>query len=261
MPRAMARAPGAQRAHADRVHGQVHGDHARHAQQQAAREVALRPAHLRGHEGGRLPAAVGEEHGHQRGPQRGEPGRRRRGRAGRRGHRQQAEGHQPADGQQLQDHERVLHAAAPAHAQAVHRGEAEQRRRRHRPFPRPAPGQVQRVAREGHGHRGHSPALHDEQQRPAVEEGGQRPERLAQVGVLPARGGTARGQLRPDEGSGQGHQPAQDPGQEDARGRARPARHHVGVHEDAGPHDAAHDDHGGVEEAEAAAGGAHAPRA
>ena len=63
-------------------------------------------------------------------------------------------------------------------------------------------GQLEEIAREGDRDRGHPARLDDEQQRPAVEEGRHRPPGVAQIGILAADLGPARGKLGIDEGAG-----------------------------------------------------------
>ncbi len=111
---------------------------------------------------------------------------------------------------------------------------------------------VQEITREGDGHRSHAASLRHQQQRPAVNEGDCGMIGLTNVRVLPIQIRTARGQLRVNEGSGECDQPAQRPGEQDQRRRVHLARNHVGVDENAGADNAAHDDHGGVEQAQAA---------
>src|SRR5579864_9801335 len=73
---------------------------------------------------------------------------------------------------------------------------------------------------------------------------------LAEVGVLTADGRHSGGQLCPDRGSDQADEPAEYPSRQDEARSMDLARHHVGVDEDASADDAAHDNHGGVEQAQ-----------
>src|SRR5207249_9809603 len=84
-------------------------------------------------------------------------------------------------------------------------------------------------------------------------------ERVAQIRVLAADLRPERGQLRVDEGARQRDEAAHDPRPQDQEGRVDLPRDHVGVHEDAGADDAAHHDHGGVEQPEPASEGGHGP--
>ena len=66
-----ARPVGPERPQADDVDGEVEDHDAGDAQQQRARHVALGPLQLPHHEAGGLPAAVGEEDGHEGGAEGG----------------------------------------------------------------------------------------------------------------------------------------------------------------------------------------------
>jgi hypothetical protein len=63
--------------------------------------------------------------------------------------------------------------------------------------------------------------------------------RLAQIQILTAGAGHARGQLRPDERSRHGQRSARDPHPQDQQRRVHLQRHHVRIDEDARSHDAA----------------------
>jgi hypothetical protein len=106
--------------------------------------------------------------------------------------------------------------------------------------------------REGHRDGGHAAALHDEEQRPSVEEGDQRVIRVAKIGVLSADSGTQRGELGVDERADQGDHPAGSPEAENERWRAHLPRDDRRVHEDPGADDSSHHDHRRVERAETA---------
>ncbi len=75
---------------------------------------------------------------------------------------------------------------------------------------------------------------------------------LADVGVLPADVGQASGKFGVNKSTTDGDKPTRNPCAQDEHGRVHGARHHVGIHENAGADDAAHDDHGGVEQAQLA---------
>ncbi len=56
-----------QHTQADEVHGQIQHDHSNDSGHEATRQIATRIAHLAGHEGGRLPAAIRKGHGNHSG--------------------------------------------------------------------------------------------------------------------------------------------------------------------------------------------------
>src|SRR5689334_14325129 len=76
--------------------------------------------------------------------------------------------------------------------------------------------------------------------------------RLSQVSILPAHLGPPCCQLCPDERSRERKQTTEHPGAEHQKRRVDLPRNDGRIHEDARPNDAAHDDHGGVEESEPA---------
>jgi hypothetical protein len=120
-----ARPAGPEHAQADPRHREVEHDDAADAEQQPARQVATRVAHLAGEERRRLPAAVGEEHRPQRGAERSHQAERngsiehcarclavpRR--------EDRAADDQASDGHHLEHHEEVLRRRPGAHAEAV----------------------------------------------------------------------------------------------------------------------------------------------
>jgi len=69
------------------------------------------------------------------------------------------------------------------------------------------------------------------------------------VCVLPAHSRSARCQFGVNEGAQHGHNAAGRPHAQDKHGRVQLLRHHVRVDEDASADNAAHHDHGGVEQA------------
>jgi hypothetical protein len=250
-----ARSP--QGAHAHPVHAEVERDHAAHAEEEAAGQVALRVPQLTGDEAGRLPSSVGEEDGGHGGAE-GEHGldsvaRARRGRRGGRGRDEQPPAHdEGGDGGDLEDHQRRLNAAAHGDAETVHGGEDEQRGHAERRLRKRKREQPSRVAREDEGHRRHASRLHDEQEDPAVQECGQRMIGVAQVRVLSTHSRPTRGQLRVDQRAQERHHAARGPRAQQPGGRRQLDRDFARVGEDAGAHDAAHDDHRRVEGADAA---------
>ncbi len=255
-----ARPVGAEHAQADPRHRQVEHDDAADAEQQPARQVAARIAHLAGEERGRLPAAVGEEHRPQRGAEGGQEAERdgpiehRRRRFGVPAREERAADDEAGDGDHLEDHEEVLRRSPGAHAEAVDDGKRHQRgggdRRICRTRKRDA--ELARVAGEGDRHGSHATAQGDEQEPPAVDEAEHRVVRLAKVGILPAHLRTPRGELGPHEGAEHGDDAADQPRAEDEARRVDLARHQRRVHEDPRTDDAAHHDERGVDRTETA---------
>ena len=146
-----------------------------------------------------------------------------------------------------------MQVAAGAGAQAVDGGEGEEDDGGDGAI---APGdaaQGAEVAGEGDGHRRHAAGLGDQQENPAIDEGHDRMVGLAEVDILPAGARETGGEFRPDEGAGEGEGPAEYPDAEDEERGVDVMGDDGGIAEDAGPDDASHDDHGGVEEAKLAA--------
>ena len=148
--------------------------------------------------------------------------------------------------------EDVLGDGAEGDAEAVDQGEEKDRRDRHRADEGGRTShQRGGVVGEGDGHGGDGAGRHDEEQRPGVEEGGQGPERLAEVGVAAAHLRPALPELAVDERPDERHHAATDPDAERGGGRAHPLRHDGGVEEDPGADDAADDGHRAGKEAQA----------
>src|SRR4029077_20636677 len=72
---------------------------------------------------------------------------------------------------------------------------------------------------------------------------------LAQVSVLTAHFRQRSCQFSPDKGAAHSNDPAKNPGRQDQCGSMHLLRDDVGIDENPGTDDAAHDQHGGVEEA------------
>ncbi len=180
--------------------------HAAHAEQQPARQVAPRVAHLARDEARRLPAAVREHHGRQRRAEAAsspsEAGRSSSGppvRACGSATANRPHATSAATARIFRTIKRLctlLPARTPRQLTTVSSSERERGRD---PVGQGRAGQLREVAREGDGDRRHPSRLHDEQQRPAVEERDRRVEGFAQVRVLPADLRAARGQLGVDE--------------------------------------------------------------
>ena len=177
-----------------------------------------------------------------------------RGRGRRRLGQQERRHDQHGNGQHLQHDEQVQQTAARLHAHVVHRRHDDDGQHRERRGAHAGPAdQPQGVLGEGDGHRRHRAGLDGRQQRPPVEEPGQRMVGLAQVGVLAADPRADGAELRVGERAGQRDQPARHPRGEHLAPARQPPGDDGRVDEDAGADDGADHDHGGVEEAQLAA--------
>jgi hypothetical protein len=96
----------------------------------------------------------------------------------------------------------------------------------------------------------HGSRLDQEQQRPALQEGDERMEGVAKVGILPAHARHDRRQLGEHEGAGQGDQAARRPRGQDQDRRPYDLGHEIRVDEDAAADDGGEHDHRGAEEPE-----------
>ena len=92
------------------------------------------------------------------------------------------------------------------------------------------------------------PGLDHKQQHPSIEKADGGMKGLAQIRVLAANFRPERRQFGIDERAQHGDHAADDPDAEDQQGRVQLLRDDVRVDEDAGADNAAHDDHGGVEQ-------------
>ena len=111
---------------------------------------------------------------------------------------------------------------------------------------------MQRVGGKGDRDRGDGAALDDEEQRPAVQEAGERMQSVAQVDVLAARLGKERAELGVGERAGQRDRAAGDPRPQHEQRRVETLRDDVGSDEDAGADDPPDHHHRGVEGTERA---------
>ncbi len=248
----------AERAEIHQIHEDVDHDDGGRAGEQAAGKVAARVLDLLGDVVGVLPAAVREEDGDQRGA---ETDRRRR-TAGRFTLGLQPpvrRGCEPAgrdeDGERrdLEDDQDVQHAASRFHAEEIddrqhdHRGDRERHCRRVRPS-----DETKRVIGERDRDGGDRAALDQRQQRPSVEEPGQRVVAIPQVDVLPAGARELRAQFGIGERAGERDGASRGPRRQHQHRGVEALRDDVGIDEDAGADDAADDHHRGVERAERA---------
>ena len=103
---------------------------------------------------------------------------------------------------------------------------------------------------ESHAHSGDRPGLNHQKQSPAVEKSPQRPQRLAQINILPAGARHHRGQFAIAERADDGHESGDKPGP-DQQGRRIHLARNLGRHnKDAGADHRAHDQHGGAGQAQ-----------
>ena len=107
-----------------------------------------------------------------------------------------------------------------------------------------------RVLRERHGYGGRAARIDYQQADPAVKKAEQWMKGFAKVGVLAADLRHARGEFGVDEGAQEGDDSSRDPRPQNQRGGVEQVRDDVGIDENSGADDAAHHDHGRVEEAE-----------
>ena len=110
-------------------------------------------------------------------------------------------------------------------------------------------GEVEEVPGEGDRYGRHTSGLDDEQQHPSVEKCDRGMIGLAQVSVLTAHFRQRGCQFSPYKGAAHSNDPAKNPGRQDQCGSMHLLRDDVGIYENAGTDDAAHDEHGGIEEA------------
>ena len=246
-----ARDIGTERADADPIDGEIESDYAGDAEDHAACEIAARVAHFTCDEAGGLPTAISEEHGRERaadvagGDVMGECGLCL-------WMHEKACDDQGRDGRDLQQHEQILDGGTRTHSHEVdgrkrHKSDRGDDGRRH--------GEARhfdQIVRERDGDRRHTAGLDDEQQAPSIEERDGRMPAIAQVGVLAADSGVARGEIGIDECARHGDCAAESPHAEDQAFEWHLARDHIGVHEDAAADDAAHDEHRDIEEIELA---------
>ena len=113
-------------------------------------------------------------------------------------------------------------------------------------------GQVQKVAGEGDGYGRHTTGIDDQQQHPAVEKCDRWMIGFAEVSILTADGGERGRQFSPNESAAHSDNAAKNPGGEDQCWSMDLLRDNVGIYEDSGTDDAAHDEHGGVKKAKLA---------
>ncbi len=157
------------------------------------------------------------------------------------------------DGGGLEQHESALHVASRAHSKAVDRSQTQQGHGRDRSISGREPGDLAIVAAERDGHGCHAAGLRHQQKNPSVDESDRRMVGFAQIKILSARARQARRQLRPDERAEQGQAAAEQPDSENQKRSMYAQRDDVGIDENAGADNAAHDDHGGVEHSEQSA--------
>ncbi len=226
---------------------------------QRARKVAARFVHFGGDEIGSLPAAVRKENRDERGAHGGNeiegyrPIEHRTHTRTRRigGRVPETHEYQCGDGCDFHHHQDALHRASGADAEAIDDRQAcehercnpavRNRDRRH--------GAKIFCERDRDGC--HSARLNYEQQNPSIEKSDRGMIGLTQVGVLAAGAGHARGEFRIHQRAEKRDAAANCPCAKNERGSVDLPRDDVGIDENSGADDAAHDDHRGVEEPEA----------
>ena len=154
------------------------------------------------------------------------------------------------DGGGLEQHEYALHIAAGAHSKAIDRRQTQQGCGRDRPIADREAGDLAIVPAERDRHRRHPAGLGHQKKHPSIDERHRGMVGLTQIKILSARARQARRQLGPDEGTEQGKSSAQEPDAENQKRSVHAERDDVGIDEDTGADNAAHDDHGGVEYSE-----------
>ena len=247
---------GAEHAQANEVHGKIQRDDAGDSQQQAARKIAARIAHLSRDEARGLPAAVRKGDRNHRGAdgfgetQRCRPvEQRQRDEANRR----------PAitptttiatiapafssissvctllPARTPKQLIAVSPSSAAAAIEAIAGGQA---------------ADLSKISRERDRNGGHPAGLRHQQQHPAVEKRDRRMVGLAQVEILASSAGQPRGEFRPDERAEQREQASQRPAAENQEWGVHAKRDDVRVDENSGADDATHHDHGGIEDSQ-----------
>ncbi len=103
---------------------------------------------------------------------------------------------------------------------------------------------------EGHSNSGYSASLDHQKQSPSVEEAPQRPQRFAQINVLPASLGHHGRQFAIRERAHNSHESGNQPGAQQQRRRVGLAGNFGGHNKDAGADHGAHDQRGGAGEAQ-----------
>ena len=104
---------------------------------------------------------------------------------------------------------------------------------------------------KGHTDGGDGSGLDYQKERPAVKKSPERPERFAQINILPARARHHGGQFAVAEGADDGQEAGHQPGPDQQCGRIDFARDFGGNNKDAGADHRTHDQHGGAGQAQA----------
>src|SRR4029079_8026553 len=110
--------------------------------------------------------------------------------------------------------------------------------------------QFDKISCERHGHRSHATCLNHQQQHPAIKKRDRRMKCFSQVSVLPADVRSHGSQFSPDECSSECKETSEHPRTENQEWSVNLECDHRGFHKDPGADNAAHHDHGGIEEAE-----------
>ena len=135
----------------------------------------------------------------------------------------------------------------------IDNGKEENRTDRQRIYPAVAEaGQVRCVAGERYGNRRDGPGADDQEKRPAVEEGGQRAKSVPEIHVPAAGLRAVRSQLGKTERSRQGNHAAEYPHTDGECRGSDPLCDDRRVQKNSCAHYATHDEHGAIEDTEAA---------
>jgi hypothetical protein len=110
--------------------------------------------------------------------------------------------------------------------------------------------ELDEVTCEGDGNSGHAARLDNEQQNPAIQKCHTRMKRFSQVSILAANVGACRSEFCPNKSRRKCEQPTKYPCAKNQERSTNLKRNYGRVHKDARPNNAAHDDHGGIEETE-----------
>ena len=183
-------------------------------------------------------------------PSPSETGRSSKGKDSHRAATPQDSDHDHGDGGGLEQHESALHIAAGPHSEAIDRRQTQQGHGRDQPIAGGEAGNFSIVVAESDRHRRHPAGLRHQKKDPSVDECDRRMVSLAQIKILPTRARQTRCELGPDESTEQGKSSTDKPDSQNQKRSVHAQGNHVGIDENAGADNAAHDDHGGVEYSE-----------